>query len=268
MCATRQMARGSAPIMHGGPQYLLRHRKPANRENTMRSTFIKTPATFAVACAIALGVFSATACAQARDINEKALLLDTRGAPVMNATGICWHTGYGPMPLWTQGCHADVPAPVAQYVAPAPQPVATPAPPAVVAAAIALPVYEKVAFEASVLFDSNKSGLNSAGRDSLDAFVSKIGGLEAQSVRAIGYADRMGSDASNRILSEERVGAVKSYLVSKGVLADRVKTSAWGEARPGTAAAACKDANNAKNVACMQPDRHVFVEISGSRLAK
>ena len=47
----------------------------------MKRTFIKTPATLAVACAIALGVFSATAYAQARDINEKALLLDTRGAP-------------------------------------------------------------------------------------------------------------------------------------------------------------------------------------------
>jgi OOP family OmpA-OmpF porin len=78
----------------------------------------------------------------------------------------------------------------------------------------------------------------------------------------------MGSDASNQILSEERVGAVKSYLVSKGVPADRVKTSAWGETRPSTAAAECKDVNNRKNVACMQPDRHVSIEISGTRLAK
>ena len=85
---------------------------------------------------------------------------------------------------------------------------------------------------------------------------------------AIGYADRMGSEASNQILSEERVDAVKSYLVKKGVAADRVRTSAWGETRPRTAAGECKDANNPKNVACMQPDRRVFIEISGSRLVK
>jgi OOP family OmpA-OmpF porin len=85
---------------------------------------------------------------------------------------------------------------------------------------------------------------------------------------AIGYADRMGTDASNQILSEKRAGAVKSYLISKGVPADRVKTSAWGETRPSTAARGCKDANYAKNVACMQPDRHVSVEISGARLVK
>jgi OOP family OmpA-OmpF porin len=233
----------------------------------MRSTINKVPATLAIVCAVALGVFAATANAQVRDINETALLLDTRGAPVMSPDGLCWHTGYGPAPLWTAGCHAERPVPVGQYSAPVAAPEPRPAP-ANVAAAAPLAVYEKVAFDANVLFDSNKSVLRPADRDTLDAFVSKIGGLDTQSVRAVGYADRMGSDASNRILSEERVGAVKSYLVSKGVPADRVKTSAWGETRPSTAAAECKDANNPKNVACMQPDRHVSIEISGTRLAK
>ena len=223
---------------------------------------------------MALGLFAATANAQRADIDEHALLLDTRGAPVMNATGLCWHTGYGPAPLWTAGCHAEVPAPVVQYVAPVAQPAAAvapepkPAPAVIVAAAAPPPVYEKVAFDANVLFDSDKSALTSAGRSTLDAFVSKIGGLDTQSVMAIGYADRMGSEASNQILSEERVNAVKSYLVAKGVPADRVKTRALGERRPSTAAAECKDANNPKNVACMQPDRHVSIEISGARLVK
>lgn len=221
----------------------------------MRNTCIKTPAVLAVACAIALGVFSATAHAQ-RDANESALLLDTRGAPVMNATGLCWHTGYGPAPLWTAGCHAERPLPVAALA------------PVVIAAVAPLPVLEKVAFEANVLFDSNKSLLTSAGRSTLDAFVSKIYGLDTQSVMAIGYADRMGSEGANQLLSEERVNAVKSYLVGKGVAADRVRTSAWGETRPSTTAAECKDANNPKNVACMQPDRHVFIEVSGTRLAR
>ena len=161
------------------------------------------------------------------------------------SSGLCWHTPYGPAPSWTTGCHAGVLAPVAQYVAPAP------VAPVVLAAAAPLVLYEKVAFDTNVLFDSNKSDLRPAARDSLDAFVGKIGGLESQSETAIGYADRMGTDASNQLLSE-----------------DRVKTSAWGEKRPDTNAAQCEDANNAKNVACMQPDRHVFIEVSGSRIAK
>ena len=218
----------------------------------MRSTFTRTPTRLAAACAIALGVFSATSNAQVRDVNETALLLDTRGAPVMNATGLCWHTAYGPSPMWTSGCHAEGRAHVAQYVTPA----------------ALLPAYEKVVFEANILFDSSKSVLTAAGRTTLDAFVGKLSGLDTQSVRAIGYADRIGSEAFNQILSEERVAAVKSYLVKKGVAADRVRTSAWGETRPSTAAGECKDANNPKNVACMQPDRHGSIEISGSRLAK
>lgn len=240
----------------------------------MRSTFIKTPAILAVACAIALGVFSATANAQRGDIDERALLLDTRGAPVMNATGLCWHTGYGPAPLWTAGCHAERPVPVAQYAAPVAAPAAAvapepkPAPAAVVTAAPPPAVYEKVAFEANVLFDSDKSVITSSGRDTLDAFVGRIGGLDTQPVMAIGYADRMGSEASNQILSEERVSAVKAYLVSKGIAARRVHTSAWGETRPSTAAGECRDANTAKNVSCLQPDRHVLIEISGSRLVQ
>jgi OOP family OmpA-OmpF porin len=185
----------------------------------------------------------------------------------MSGSGLCWHSGFGPAPQWTRGCHAAVPV-VAAYVAPVVQPVAAVQPAPAVAAAAPLPVYEKVAFDADVLFDSNQAALRAAGRDTLDQFMAKIAGLDAQSIMAVGYADRMGSEASNQILSEERVGAVKAYLVSKGIAASRVKTSAWGETRPDTVRDQCKDANTPGNVACMQADRHVFIQVSGSRLAQ
>ncbi|HET6598400.1 MAG TPA: OmpA family protein [Burkholderiaceae bacterium] len=231
----------------------------------MRTTFTRKQTALASSCALALVAFSATVAAQ--DVNEHALLTDSRGQPVMSGTGLCVHSGFGPAPTWTEACHAARPAPVAQYVAPREAaPVA--AAPAIAAAGASAPIYEKVVFDANVLFDSNKSELRPAGRDTLDQFVGKISGLESQSMMAIGYADRMGSEGSNQILSEERVGAVKTYLVSQGVAADRVKTSAWGETRPTTNLSDCKDANNAKNVACMQPDRHVFIEISGTRITQ
>jgi OOP family OmpA-OmpF porin len=229
----------------------------------MRNTFIRKQTALAVACALALGVFSTTANAQGRginDINEKSLLIDSRGVPVTNSFGECWHTGYGPAPSWNGVCHAQVPAPVAQYVAPIPAPV-------VMAKAAPLPVYERVAFDANILFDSDKSALRPAGRDKLDAFVSNIRGLNSQSIMAIGYADRMGTDADNQVLSQQRVDAVKDYLVGKGIASNRVQTSARGETQPTTFAGECKDANNATNVACMQPDRHVFIEVSGTRIA-
>jgi len=172
--------------------------------------------------------------------------------------------GFEPASLSTAGCRPAVAlAPVAyvEKTIPAPTQAQT-------TAVAPLAVYETVGFDANVLFDSNKSNLRSAGRDSLDSFVGKIRGLEAQAVMAIGYADRMGSADSNQVLSQERVDTVKAYLVSQGVAANRVDTSARGERQPTTWITECKDANNAKNVACMQPDRHVFIEISGSRLVK
>jgi len=229
----------------------------------MRNTFTRKEFALAAACALALGVFSETSLAQARDINEHALLLDSRGAPVMSGFGLCVHTGFGPAPVWTVACHGAAPVPATVYYFP---PAARTAP--VPAAMAATPVWEKVAFDADVLFDSDKSALRPAGRDTLDEFVGKIYGLDSQSIMAIGYADRMGSHDSNQALSERRVDAVKAYLVGKGVKAERVQTSARGETRPSTFAGECKDANNAKNVTCMQPDRHVFIEVSGSRIAK
>lgn len=224
----------------------------------MRSTFPRRQGLLAVACALALGVFSAGAAAQVDSI-EKSIVTSSNGAPVMDGAGLCVRTSFGPAPAWTAGCHA-VPAPIAM-AAPEPKPV-------VVAAAATPVVYEKAVFDADVLFDSNESTLRPAGRASLDGFVGKIGGLESQSVMAIGYADRMGSQGANQILSEERVSTVKAYLVSRGVAAERINTSAWGETRPSTYATECKDANNAKNVACMQPDRHVSIEISGTRVVQ
>jgi OOP family OmpA-OmpF porin len=219
----------------------------------MRSTLTKTQASLAIACALALGAFSAPAGAQ--EMNEHGLVTSSNGQVVMSGQGDCVHSGFGPAPSWTAGCHAARPVPAAQYFEK-------------IIPAAPLAIYEKVVFDVNVLFDSNKASLLPAGRDKLDGFVGKIHGLEGQSMLAVGYADRMGTDASNQTLSESRVNTVKAYLVSQGVASNRVDTSARGERQPSTYAGECKDANNAKNVACMQPDRHVFIEISGSRLAK
>ena len=105
--------------------------------------------------------------------------------------------------------------------------------------------YEKVALDANVLFDSDRWSLHPASRDALDDFVLRMHGLESQTVRVVGFADRIGSEASSQVLAEERASAVKAYLVMKGIAADRVHTSA-----------------------SLRPDRRVLIEISGTRIAK
>jgi OOP family OmpA-OmpF porin len=239
----------------------------------MKDRFSTRQAALTIACALAFGAFPLAAGAQAMDINEKSLLMDSQGQPVRSGDGKCVHSAFGPAPAWNAACHDPLPvAPTAQYIAPAAAPVAVaPAPvPAPVAAAPVAPVVitENVTFDADVLFDSGKSDLRPTGRESLDAFIGKYADLESKSIVAIGHADRMGSEDSNQALSEERVSTVKSYLVSKGMSADRIQTSAMGETQPSAETVDCKDANNKANIACLQPDRRVVIEISGSRTAQ
>jgi len=113
------------------------------------------------------------------------------------------------------------------------------------ASAQSIPAHEKVALDANVLFDSERWALRAASRTTLDDFVLRMHGLESQTVRVVGFADRIGSEASNQVLAEERAGAVKAYLVMKGIAADRVRTSA-----------------------SLRPDRRVLVEVSGIRVAR
>jgi OOP family OmpA-OmpF porin len=226
----------------------------------MKTSFNRKQLTLAMACALALGFASSAARAQhnfgPNDARE--LWTTTPQAQVWkNGYGECWHSAFGPPPGYNE-CN---PAPVAQYVAPAPAPV-------VIAAAAPQPTYEKITLDANVLFDFDKSVLRPDGRDTLDNFVEKLKTFDSAEIAAVGYADRFGTDGYNQALSERRVATVKSYLVSKGVEPKwGVHSSAMGESQPTTAAGDCKGAApTAGTIACLQPDRHVSVEISGTRL--
>ena len=47
-----------------------------------------------------------------------------------------------------------------------------------------------------------------------------------------GHTDNVGNDQVNLILSKKRAEAVRDYLVSKGVPADRIRTLFFGETQP------------------------------------
>jgi len=131
------------------------------------------------------------------------------------------------------------------------------------------PAYEKVVLDANVMFAFDQSLLTAAGRDTLDGFIGRIQGIGSGTMTAIGYADRFGTDDYNQALSERRVATVKAYLISKGVEPVwMVRTSARGASQPTTKAGECAGDESASTIACLQPDRHVFVELSGSRIQK
>ncbi len=242
----------------------------------MKATFTRKQAGLTAACALALGLMSATAGAQTIRsplAEDAALLTDSRGAVVMSQFGDCWHSGQGPRPDSTAQCDPNYRAPVAQYVAPAVAPAAAPAPyvapraaPVVVAAAVAQPVYEKVTLDADALFDFDKAVLRPAGRDTLNTFAKNIQGINPPTISAVGHTDRLGSPGYNQKLSEERAAAVKTYLVSQGIETKNVVASGKGEMQPVTRNGDCKGGKSAKLISCLQPDRRVEVEVSGSRV--
>jgi OOP family OmpA-OmpF porin len=106
------------------------------------------------------------------------------------------------------------------------------APAAAPAAAAVAPTSEKVTFETDTFFAFDKSVLQPAGKAKLDDLASKLQGTDIEVVIATGHTDSTGSDAYNQKLSVRRAQAVKAYLVSKGLPADRVLADGKGEKQP------------------------------------
>jgi OOP family OmpA-OmpF porin len=157
--------------------------------------------------------------------------------------------------------------PVAQAPAPmpevAPMPVAKAAPPVVVAA---LPPPRRVSYEAESFFVFDRSEVQPAGRKALDTFVEQLRGSNYETITVQGYADRLGSTAYNQTLSLARADAVKAYLVTSGGLdASKILTAGRSEQNPVTLPDACKGPMSAPVIACLQPDRRVELEVTGSR---
>ncbi|MGV4661516.1 outer membrane protein OmpA [Burkholderia pseudomallei] len=169
----------------------------------------------------------------------------------MNGTNeLCWRDAFWTPATANAKCDGAL---VAQ--APAPAPVA-PVAPAITS--------QKITYQADTLFDFDKAVLKPAGKQKLDELAAKIQGMNVEVVVATGYTDRIGSDKYNDRLSLRRAQAVKSYLVSKGVSANKVYTEGKGKRNPVTGNT-CKQKNRKQLIACLAPDRRVEVEVVGTQ---
>jgi OOP family OmpA-OmpF porin len=213
-------------------------------------------------------------------VAPKGYLVDSANDPVKSGTGLCWRTGtWTPADAVVEGCDdmlrpaavtapkseatetvnpapaaavsSDEPAPATEAPAAAPVPATAPVP-----AAASAPTAEKVTFEADTFFDFDKFALKPAGKAKLDDLVSKLQGTDIEVVVATGHTDSVGSEAYNLKLSMRRANAVKAYLVSKGIPADRVFTEGKGESKP--VASNKTSEGRARN-------RRVDVEVVGNR---
>jgi OOP family OmpA-OmpF porin len=175
---------------------------------------------------------------------------------------LCWRDASWTPATAAKGCDgaivAAAPAP-ARAPAPAPAPVARPAPapaPAPVAAPAPAAAAAKVTYAADAFFDFDRAVLKNEGKAKLDDLVSKVAGVNLEVVIAVGHTDAVGGDSYNQRLSVRRAEAVKAYLVSKGIEANRVYTEGKGKAQP--VADNSTREGRAKN-------RRVEVEVVGTR---
>jgi len=137
--------------------------------------------------------------------------------------------------------------PVREVVAVTPAP--PPPPPA--------PRFEKYTLSATELFAFDSAELR-LPQPKLDEIVAALGSnREVNDIDITGYTDRIGSEKYNQKLSERRAVAVKTYLVSKGVDASRLKAQGRGEANP---VVVCTDKKLAALINCLEPNRRVEVE--------
>jgi OOP family OmpA-OmpF porin len=222
-----------------------------------------------------LSLLLSSSLAFAGKVAPQGYLVDSANDPVRSGFGLCWHTGtWTPADAVVEGCDdmlkpapAPAAAPKAESNSPAPAaatsgettgvaPIADAPAPAPAAAAAPTPTSEKVTFEADTFFDFDKSVLKPAGKAKLEDLVSKLKGTDIEVVVATGHTDWTGTDAYNLKLSMRRANAVKAFLVSKGLPADRVFTEGKGESKP--VASNRTSEGRAKN-------RRVEVEVVGNR---
>lgn len=190
-----------------------------------------------------------------------------RGDVDLLSVGLIYRFGASPQPV-----RAAAPQPVALAAAPPPVVAAPPPPPPPAAVAPPPPppppsAPMRVTFSAESLFDFDSATVKPAGRQALDKLAVDLRSIQYDTIQVTGHTDRLGKRDYNQRLSTRRAEAVSAYLVqSGGIPAARISAKGVNGADPVTRPGDCKgNKPTAALIACLQPDRRVEVDVSGTR---
>jgi len=244
------------------------------RESLMKKLFAGKKNRLSVSIALILGIITASVNAQtSHDENEdiKVNVHDSRGQVVTSGTGKCWYTHSG-----QAGEDECIAMPLAKTVAPTPvvepTPVITPTPIAppiqseepVVVTELPAATTKKITLDSSEFFDFGEPILRPSARTKLDNFVEDIKATNPQTIKVTGHTDRFGSANYNQILSEQRAATVRAYLVRKGISHNIITTEGKGDTQPITKKDQCPGGKTNQTIECLQPDRRVEIEMTGT----
>lgn len=90
----------------------------------------------------------------------------------------------------------------------------------------------KLDVPSDISFDVGRHNIQPQFGQVLNQFATSLAANPTTTVSIIGHTDNTGSDALNQTLSVERANSTRSYLVSRGVAANRITTDGRGERDP------------------------------------
>jgi OOP family OmpA-OmpF porin len=154
-------------------------------------------------------------------------LVDSSGQIVRSGTGLCWTLGSSShtnsLCEQPEAARAKLSMPAVKPAEVAPAPVAKPV------------ASKKVTLQSDALFDFNKATLKTESKKKIDHDIAPVlsnGIQHIEGAVVTGHTDSVGTTSYNKRLGQRRAEAVKSYLISKGAPADKVKAHSAGEAHP------------------------------------
>ena len=142
----------------------------------------------------------------------------------------CWRSASWTPATAAVGCDGAIVAAAAAAPAPVAKPAPAPAPAPAAVAPAAAPA--KVTYAADAFFGFDKAVILPAGKVKLDDLIAKVKDINLEVIVAVGHTDATGPASYNQALSVKRAGAVKAYLVSKGIDANRIYSEGKGETSP------------------------------------
>ncbi len=94
------------------------------------------------------------------------------------------------------------------------------------------PIYVPVEFATNIGFESGKATLTKESYPYLDQLVQLMNEDERCWVKLDGHTDNTGSDKINQKLSQDRVDAIRDYLIEKGINPNRIIAKGHGSSQP------------------------------------
>lgn len=84
----------------------------------------------------------------------------------------------------------------------------------------------------NIFFDINLATLDKKSFIELDAVVTYLETTPSAAILIEGHTDNKGDSVQNLVLSSKRAGSIASYLIKKGIVANRISTKGLGDTKP------------------------------------